>query len=245
MKHFLCLSVALCCSLQSAHSETKQVHQLKTQKSEALATHLTTRISWKKFPQPQYNLADLHDQDRAAIVRVQADENGTINKATIQESTGLAALDKILLDAIYQAKVQAPLENDTPVSSIGYQTFNLRLAHPTADQCKLSFESKNWIKQTQQKKTAFQYQQQPQIELNTQDLKGYNRNIKFKFKVDKHGQIQQVNIRQGSGLYDLDQQIIQALLHSQVNVKAQMSTLWLYKKSKFKDSIQLNLDACK
>ena len=104
--------------------------------------------------------------------------------------------------------------------------------------------SKNWMAQQQQQKVKFSYKTQPQLELNRDDLNQHDRKIKFSFKVDKHGDVKKVKINQGSGLYALDQNIIQAVRNSQVAVKRSASTLWLYKKSSFKDEIQFKLNQC-
>lgn len=247
MKQILCLSIVLSLGINAAHSETKKSDQLhlEIQKSAALPAHLTTRISWEKFPQPKYAVKDLQSQDRSAIVRVYADETGKVTKAAIQESTGLANLDEILLVAVRKAKVKPPIEDETPVATIGYQTFNLTLPKNGEKNCNFTFQSKNWIAQNSEQKTPFKYLQQPQININTKDLNGHNRSIDFKFKINKHGNVKKVNITQGSGSYELDQKIVQAILNSQVEVKRSAWTLWLYKKSTLKDSIQFNLKECK
>ena len=68
---------------------TQSTKSLHTQTSAALPAHLTTRLAWRKFPQPKYKNEDLNQQNRAAIVRIYADETGKIRQASIQESTGL------------------------------------------------------------------------------------------------------------------------------------------------------------
>jgi TonB family protein len=244
MKKIICLSILLCMGFTAAHSETKKISQLPVQQSVALSPHLTTRISWIEFPQPQYDSADLKSRDRAAVIRVEADETGKVTKASVQESTGLTHLDDILLSAVRNAKVKPYIEDETPVAIIGYQTFNLRLSHNDQESCDFTFQSENWIKQNSDKKTAFQYKIQPHIEISTNDLKGHDRTINFSLKVDKHGNVNKVDIRKGSGLYELDQSLVQAIMHTPLAVKRSASTLWIYKKSKFKDSIQFKLDEC-
>lgn len=247
MKQILCLSIALSLGINVAHSETKKSDklQLEIQKSAALPAHLTTRISWVTFPKPQYTIDDLKSRDRSAIVRVYADETGKVTNAAIQESTGLPALDEILLVAVHKAQVKPSIEENMPVSTIGYQTFNLQRPNNDEEACNFSFQSKNWIRQNLGEKTPFTYQQQPQIDISTQNLNGHDRSINFSFKVDKQGHVKKAEITKGSGIYDLDQKVIQAVLNSQISVKRTASTLWLYKKSHFKDSIQFNLKECK
>ena len=132
---------------------------------------------------------------------------------------------------------------DTTLPIIGYQTFSLNLEQEQAE-CNYGFNSKNWLTQQQQQKVKFSYTKQPHLELSRDDLNQHDRNIKFSFKVDKHGDVKKVKINQGSGLYALDQNIIQAVRNSQVAVKRSASTLWLYKKSSFKDEIQFKLNQC-
>ena len=62
---------------------------------------------------------------------------------------------------------------------------------------------------------------------------------------DKHGNIKKPKIIKSSGIYELDQQVLQAVANSKVSVKRTASTLWLYKKSKFKDAIEFDLNACR
>ena len=214
---------------------------LAVQKSVASAAHLTTRIQWLKFPQPHYKNEDLKEQNRTAIIRVYADEMGTINKATVQESTGINALDQLLIQAVRAAQVKPHIENDSAVPQIGYQAFSLKLhAEPDNENCSYSFASKNWQAQQQQQKTAFSYRSQPTLTVETEQLNGHNRAVKFSLKVNKHGDVKSVKIKQGSGIYALDQQIIQTLSQAQIDVPRK----WLHKKSTLKDEIKFDLQQC-
>ena len=219
--------------------------ELTIQKSSAQSAHLTTRIQWVDFPKPQYKNSDLNQQNRAAIIRVYADETGDVTKATVQETTGLKALDEKLVNAVLQAKVKPFMEDDTALAVIGYQVFNLNLTPDDAEACSYSFDSKNWRAQQQQQKVPFQYQAQPTLALDSTQLNGHDRQIKFSFKADKHGNIKKPKIIKGSGIYALDQQVLQAVANSKVSVKRTASRLWLYKKSKFKDAIEFDLNACR
>jgi len=219
--------------------------ELTIQKSSAQSAHLTTRIQWVDFPKPQYKNSDLNQQNRAAIIRVYADETGDVTKATVQETTGLKALDEKLVNAVLQAKVKPFIEDDTALAIIGYQVFNLNLTPDDAEACNYSFDSKNWRAQQQQQKVPFQYQAQPKLALDSTQLNSHDRQIKFSFKADKHGNIKKPKITKGSGIYALDQQVLQAVSNSKVSVKRTASTLWLYKKSKFKDAIEFDLNACR
>lgn len=219
--------------------------ELTIQKSSAQSAHLTTRIQWVDFPKPQYKNSDLNQQNRAAIIRVYADETGDVTKATVQETTGLKALDEKLVNAVLQAKVKPFIEDDTALAVIGYQVFNLNLTPDDAEACNYSFDSKNWRAQQQQQKVPFQYQTQPKLALDSTQLNDHDRQIKFSFKADKHGNIKKPQITKGSGIYELDQQVLQAVANSKVSVKRTASTLWLYKRSKFKDAIEFDLNACR
>ena len=219
--------------------------ELTIQKSSAQSAHLTTRIQWVDFPKPQYKNSDLNQKNRAAIIRVYADETGDVTKATVQETTGLKALDEKLVNAVLQAKVKPFMEDDTALAVIGYQVFNLNLTPDDAEACNYSFDSKNWRAQQQQQKVPFQYQAQPKLALDSTQLNDHDRQIKFSFKADKHGNIKKPKITKGSGIYALDQQVLQAVANSRVSVKRTASTLWLYKKSKFKDAIEFDLNACR
>ena len=219
--------------------------ELTIQKSSAQSAHLTTRIQWLDFPKPQYKNSDLNQQNRAAIIRVYADETGEVTKATVQETTGIKALDEKLVNAVLQAKVKPFMEDDTALAVIGYQVFNLNLTPDDAEACNYSFDSKNWRAQQQQQKVPFQYQVQPKLALDSTQLNDHDRQIKFSFKADKHGNIKKPKITKGSGIYELDQQVLQAVANSRVSVKRTASTLWIYKKSKFKDAIEFDLNACR
>ena len=219
--------------------------ELSIQKSSAQSAHLTTRIQWLDFPKPQYKNSDLNQQNRAAIIRIYADETGDVTKATVQETTGLKALDEKLVNAVLQAKVKPFMEDDTALAVIGYQVFNLNLTPDDVEACNYSFDSKNWRAQQQQQKVPFQYQAQPKLALDSTQLNDHDRQIKFSFKADKHGNIKKPKITKGSGIYALDQQVLQAVANSKVSVKRTASTLWLYKKSKFKDAIEFDLNACR
>lgn len=244
MKQLLCFSLILSFPFVHSYSAEKaNTSQLAVQKSTALPAHLTTRIQWTTFPQPQYNNNDLKGQNRAAILRIYADETGKITQASVQESTGLKNLDEILIQAVRKAHVQPYKVEDTTLPIIGYQTFSLNLEQEQAE-CNYGFNSRNWQAQQQQQKVKFSYTNQPQLELSRDDLNEHDRHIKFSFKADKHGDVKKVKINQGSGLYALDQNIIQAVSNSQVTVKRSASTLWLYKKSSFKDEIHFKLNQC-
>jgi TonB family protein len=169
---------------------------------------------------------------------------GDVTNATVEESTGIKALDQILIDAVEDAQVKPHIKDGHAVSQIGYQAFNLKLSNKDA-LCDYEFDSKVWQAQQDGKKTTFKYQSKPEFQLNSEQLNGHNRQVKFSFKADKHGNIKTVKIKQGSGIYALDQSISQALTDSQISVKRTARTLWLYKKSSFKDEIQFKLNACK
>ena len=168
--------------------------ELTIQKSSAQSAHLTTRIQWLDFPKPQYKNSDLNQQNRAAIIRVYADETGDVTKATVQETTGIKALDEKLVNAVLQAKVKPFMEDDTALAVIGYQVFNLNLTPDDAEACNYSFDSKNWRAQQQQQKVPFQYQVQPKLALDSTQLNNHDRQIKFSFKADKHGNIKKPKI---------------------------------------------------
>ena len=219
--------------------------QLAVQKSAALPAHLTTRIQWTKFPHPSYKNEDLKDQNRSAIIRIYADETGTISKASVQESTGLTHLDDLLIKAVREAHVKPHVENDTALPQIGYQTFSLKLSQEDdAEVCQYSFNSENWQAQQYNKKAPFSYRAQPDLNLDSEQLNGHNRAVKFSFKVNKHGDVKKVKVTKGSGIYAVDQAVVQAVSQSQISVKRTASTLWLYKKSTLKDEIKFDLNQC-
>lgn len=247
MKKILCLSVLMSFPLSAAHSASpKKVLQLPTQTIDVLPTHLTTRIQWSKFPKPSYSNEDLKNKNRAAIIRVFADEQGEVQEATVEESTGIKSLDQVLLRAVEKAQVKPHIDAEGKAApQIGYQAFNLKLTDRNSKSCDYAFNSKVWQAQQNNKRTAFQYLQQPALQLDSEQLNNHDRKVKFSFKADKHGAVQKVKIKQGSGIYALDQKVIQAVSGSQIKVKRTASTLWMYKKSSFKDEIQFKLNECK
>ena len=242
MKKILCSTLLLVLPFSTAFSqETGSTKVLDTQKVSALPAHKTTRLQWTKLPQPKYENSDLKEQDRAAIIRVYANESGKITKATVQESTGLKSLDDILVQAVLNAEVKPHIESDTAVATIGFQTFNLKYINDDENQCDYDFKSEVWKAQQVNEKTKFTYRTQPTLSVDTDDLEGHNRSIEFKFKVNKHGEVKKAKIKKGSGVYDLDQQVLQAVLNANVQVPRKF---WIYKKSRLKDSIQFKLDGC-
>lgn len=222
---------------------TNPSKQLAVQKSAALPAHLTTRIQWTKFPHPSYKNEDLKDQNRNAIIRIYADETGTISKASIQESTGLSYLDDLLIKAVHDVSVKPHIENNTALPQIGYQTFSLKLSqdHDT-EVCQYNFNSKNWQAQQQDKKVPFSYRAQPDLDIDSEQLNGHNRAVKFTFKVNKHGDVKKVKVKNGSGIYALDQQIVRAVSDAKVDVPRKY---WVYKKSTLKDEIKFDLNQCR
>ena len=214
---------------------------LEVQKSAALPAHLTTRLTWRKFPQPKYKNEDLNQQNRAAIVRIYADETGKISQATIQESTGLKNLDNALLQAVRISEIQPTYLEDIAVPTTGFQSFNLRFQDNQHENCQFDFQSKQWLAQQQQQKVQFKYRHQPQLNLSAEDLKNHSRKLKFQFKVNKHGEVKRVKLTQGSGQSALDQQVLAAVKAAQVDVPRQF---WLYKKSKLKDEIYFDINTC-
>ena len=56
-----------------------------------------------------------------------ADETGDVTKATVQETTGIKALDEKLVNAVLQTKSKTVYGDDTALAVIGYQVFNLNL----------------------------------------------------------------------------------------------------------------------
>lgn len=242
MKTLVCLSLILLCANTVAHSQPeKTIAKLDVQTTQAEPAHLTTRIEWRKFPQIQFNDADLAGRNRIAIVRVKANESGQVTDASIKESTGLTKLDQKLINAVLKGQTKPLIRDGHELSMIGYQVFSLKLTQDDAFLCQFEFSSKNWQAQQNKEKVPFTYQEQPKITISAEDLNQHNRSVKFSFKVSKHGEVKSSKITQGSGIYRLDQQILAAVNQAQVDVPRKY---WIYKKSKLKDEIQFNLDQC-
>ncbi|MBK0064559.1 MULTISPECIES: TonB family protein [unclassified Acinetobacter] len=235
--------LALCTSLSMIQIDAKEnSSQLASQKSSALPAHLTTRIEWRDFPKLNYDNDDLLGQDRAAILRVTADETGTVTQVKVQESTGSQKLDDLLVKATQQAKVKPFQQDGNLISTIGYQTFNLDYKDTDAiAECIYHFNSNNWLKQQSSKSVPFDYLQQPALTISRDELKGKDRLVRFNFKVNKQGETTKVKIKKGSGIYSLDAQVMQAISHTKVEVPKK---LWFFKKSNFKDEIHFKLDEC-
>ena len=253
MKQLAYLSLLMMLPITATYSaEASPVKKLAVEKLTAEPTHLTTRISWLKYPQLQFKTEDLANHDRSAIIRIRADETGQVIATEVQESTGLKALDQKILTAVRTARVKPYSKNGTALEMIGYQTFTLKLADSEDNdahkpQCSYGFESNNWLKQQKQQKqqsVPFTYLQQPQLQLAEVLLNDQDRVVKFKFKVDQQGDVTQVKLKKRSGVNAIDQQVIEAVQHSQVAVKRSYKTLWIYKKSTFKDELHFQVNAC-
>ncbi|WP_227591388.1 energy transducer TonB family protein [Acinetobacter shaoyimingii] len=248
MKSKLCFTLMLCLAATSTYSkENINSKKLATQISTAEPAHLTTRIDWVKFPQFQYDDADLNDRERHAIVRIKADENGKVTHASIQESTGVKKLDQILLKAVYAAKTKPFSKNGNTQSLIGYQTFSFKPDQQQSENniCYVNGLSKNWDRQQKDKSVGFEYVQAPQIEIEQDLLKNQDRSVKVKFEVDKQGKIHDVDLKKLSGVNELDQKVVDAVTNSQVRTQRSARTLWIYKKSTLTDTIQFSFDSCK
>lgn len=250
MKRLAYLALLMTLPITATYSaESSMVKKLAVEKLTAEPAHLTTRIQWIKYPQLQFKSEDLASHDRSAIIRIRADETGRVIATEVQESTGLKALDQKIVAAVTAAKVKPYSKNGTALEIIGYQTFTLKLADsednaaPKAE-CSYRFESKNWLKQQKDQSVPFTYLQQPQLQLAEGLLKNQDRVVKFKFNVDKHGDVTQVKLKKRSGVNAIDQQVIEAVQHSQVAVKRSYKTLWIYKSSSLNDEIQFKVNAC-
>lgn len=240
MKPKLYFPLLLCLTTTAYSSENIKSSLLATQITVAEPAHLTTRIQWIEFPKITFDNTELKSQDRYAIVRIKADETGNVVDAAVKESTGIQKLDQMLLKAVYAAKPKPIVKNGNKLSIIGYQTFSLKL-NDESENCLLEFNSKTWQAQQRQEKTAFTYLSQPQLNISVTDLNEHDRKVNFKLKVNKHGNVKNVKIEKGSGVYTLDQALKQALLETQVQVPRQY---WIYKKSKLKDEIEFKQDDC-
>ncbi|MCS4298256.1 MULTISPECIES: energy transducer TonB [Acinetobacter] len=251
MNKALFTTCLLCLSTYSYSADKLPTIKVKGEQSEQNdPQHLTTRIQWVKFPQINYQITELKDQERSAIIRVKANNAGEVTEADIQESTGIRALDQKLVDAVENAKVKPYSKNGKAIALVGYQTFTLTLKNATdhvqrAKQCTYSFNSKNWNKQQLDKSVAFVYLKQPQLALDQSLLKNKDRTVKFKFKTNKQGEITQVKLTKRSGINALDQQVLTAVEHASINVKRSYRTLWIYKQSSFNDEIQFKINECK
>ncbi len=247
MKSRLCLSLLVCvASTATLSKDNKATQQLAVQTITAEPAHLTTRIDWIKFPRLKYDDADLNGRERAAIVRIKANEKGKVIDASVQESTGIKKLDQILIHAILSAQTKPFVKDDNHLSVIGYQSFSLKLNNNDAENqaCSITGTSKNWQRQQQQKSVGFEYLAQPNIKIEKDVLKNQNRVVKFKFKVDKQGDIQKVELKKRSGINAIDQQVIEAIQNRKVQTRRTASTLWIYKKSKLNDEISFNTNNC-
>ena len=242
MKSHLCLALLTCVATTAAYSKDNNAKKLPVQTVTAEPSHLTTRIDWAKFPKLQYDDADLNGRNRSAIVRIRADETGRVTQATVQETTGIKKLDQILVDSILKAKTKPILDNGNQLSLVGYQTFSFKLKEASAKNCALNFASKNWIAQQAQEKIPFTYITQPELDITSKDLNGFDRRLSFSFKVNKHGEVKTAKITKGSGSFELDQQVLAAVKEAHVQVPRKY---WIYKKSKLKDEIHFDLNQCK
>lgn len=247
MKSRLCLSLLVCVASTATFSkDNKATQKLAVQTVTAEPAHLTTRIDWIKFPKLKYDDADLNGRDRAAIVRIKANESGQVIEANVQESTGIKKLDQLLVQSVLAAQTKPFQQNGNRLSVIGYQSFSLKLNDNDTDQqaCAISGISNNWQKQQQQKSVGFEYVAQPSVQIESSLLKNQNRVVKFKFKVDKQGDVSRVKLNKRSGVNAIDQQVIDAVEKTQVKTHRTASTLWIYKKSKLSDEISFKVDNC-
>ncbi|KAF1022824.1 MAG: hypothetical protein GAK29_03081 [Acinetobacter bereziniae] len=106
MNKALLITGLMCLSTYSYSADKLPTIKVKGEQSERnTPLHLTTQIQWVKFPQVQYQTAELKTQDRSAIIRVSANSSGQVTDAEVQESTGITSLDQKLIDAVEAAKV--------------------------------------------------------------------------------------------------------------------------------------------
>lgn len=244
MKLALNFALLTCLPWLTATTHAEKSQKLPAQNIQVAAAHLTTRIEWQKFPQLDYNNEDLKDSPRAAVVKVQSDDQGQIHSAHIQDSTGIPALDNMLLKSVKAAHVKPHIQNGVSSPIIGYQVFNFKLTTDAQDLCQYPFDSKQWQIQQKAKKTHFKYLSQPMFTLNPDDLNARHRTVKFKIHSDKKQNIDQVKIIQSSGFNSIDQSLINGLKGTKIQTKRLASSLWLYKPNSFKDEIQFKADTC-
>lgn len=244
MKYALSFALLTClpCIAVTTYAEPSQ--KLPAHRIQVAAAHLTTRIEWQTFPQLNYNNHDLKDSPRSAVVKVQSDEQGQIRSAHIQDSTGLQALDTMLLNAVKTSRVKPHMSNGMTVPIIGYQVFNFKLTTDAEDLCQYPFASKQWQLQQKEKQTDFKYLSQPILTIDPDDLSTRARNVKFKIHTDKQHRIDKVKILKSSGISALDQALIHELKGTKIATKRLAKTLWLYKPSSFKDEMQFKVDFC-
>lgn len=212
--------------------------------------HLTTRIQWVKFPQVKFQTSELKGQERSAVIRIKANSSGKVTDADVQDSTGIKSLDQKLVEAVEAARVKPTVKNGKAISMVGYQTFTLSVENASDrvknnKQCTYTFNSENWMKQENDKSVPFHYSKQPQLALDENLLKFKNRVVKFKFKVNKQGDVTHVKLTKLSGVNALDQQVKSAIEKANVEVKRSYRTLWTYKPSTFNDEIQFKTNDCK
>lgn len=242
MKSLAYLTITLLCANSLAYGKVNEpVARLNVQTTTAEPAHLTTRIEWATFPKVQFSDNDLAGQSRIAIVRVKANESGKVIEASIKESSGLPKLDQKIVNAVFKAKTKPYVKDGNQLSLIGYQVFSLKLQDDDESLCTFEFSSKNWQLQAQDRKVPFRYISQPNLQISAEDLNNHNRQVKFSFKVNKNGEVKSSKIIKGSGLYRLDQKILNAVNTAKVDVPKKY---WIYKKSKLKDEISLNLNDC-
>lgn len=69
-----------------------------------VAPSKTAGVSFKKKPEIDFANADLEGHARHIAIRININEQGKVSSVDILQSTGLAALDKKIIDAIMQAE---------------------------------------------------------------------------------------------------------------------------------------------
>lgn len=244
MKTQICCALLLCLGASNAFSKDS-TKVLSPQVLVAEPAHLTTRIEWAKFPHVQYQQEDLKEKDRQAIVRVKADDKGRVLEAKIQDSTGVAKLDQQLIKAVMAAKTKPFKKDGLNQTVVGYQSFSFRInASNPYKSCEVSAQSKNWTKQQNDQSLSFEYLKEPRIELAQDLLRNQNRVVKVKFKVNKLGNVQDVQLKKLSGVNAIDQAVLQHIRQQKVSLHRSIKTLWIYKKSTLTDEFSFKLQDC-
>ena len=84
-------------------------------------------VQWSRSPKPTYSNRDLQGETRTVVVLIEANEKGAITHAQITRSSGLPALDQMILRAVRSAKFKPYKENGVAYPIRAEQPFELTL----------------------------------------------------------------------------------------------------------------------
>ncbi|WP_298142131.1 hypothetical protein [uncultured Acinetobacter sp.] len=229
---------------QNICADTATIDQAKPQFK---LMHDYPQLEWLRAPKVRLKDGDLEGQPRKISVKIEADSSGAIKTVNIDQSSGLQALDAMIIEATQHARFKPysqPIYVIQKFEMMANDYQSTTKSKPTAPKIvsTCQFEVVGFTKQQQGQDLGFKYlSQPPKLEAQLYNVGSEDRSIEFDFSLNRHNKITSTRITKGSGYFNLDHRLVTQFAQVQLSAPRNFYQLQSFK---FSEKLKLNVDQC-